>query len=77
VINHIWQSSWFAIAAGSLTLAFRKNRAQVRYWLWLAASVKFLVPFVLLMSLGRQIEWPAATRNASASALSQTIVEVS
>ena len=40
--NHLWQSTLFAALAGLLTLAFRRNRAQVRYWLWLAASVKFL-----------------------------------
>lgn len=43
--NHLWQSTLFAAAAGLLTLSLRKNRAQTRYWLWLAASVKFLIPF--------------------------------
>lgn len=52
LINHLWQSTVFAAAAGALTLAFRNNRAQVRYWLWLSASLKFLVPFSLLLSLG-------------------------
>jgi bla regulator protein BlaR1 len=42
VANHLWQSTLFAAAAGLLTLAFRKNPAQTRYRLWLAASVKFL-----------------------------------
>jgi uncharacterized protein (TIGR03435 family) len=51
-MNHLWQSTISALAAGLLTLAFRRNRAQVRYWLWFAASVKFLVPFTLLMSVG-------------------------
>src|SRR5262249_54436347 len=44
-------------AAWLLTLALRKNRAAVRYWLWLAASVKFLIPFSLLASLGSQLGW--------------------
>ncbi len=39
--NHLWQSTLFAVAAGLLTVAFRKNRAQVRYWLWFSASFKF------------------------------------
>lgn len=52
--NHLWQSTLFAAVAGLLTLALRKNRAQTRYWLWLAASVKFLVPFSLLVDLGRR-----------------------
>ncbi|HLG57903.1 MAG TPA: M56 family metallopeptidase [Vicinamibacterales bacterium] len=56
--NHLWQSTLFAAAAGLLTLAFRKNRAHVRYWLWLAASVKFLIPFAVLMAIGAQIEGP-------------------
>jgi hypothetical protein len=51
--NHFWQSTVFALAAGLLTLAFRKNRAQVRYALWFCASIKFLVPFALLMSPAR------------------------
>src|SRR5260370_13961005 len=56
--NHLWQSTLFAVAAGLLTLAFRNNRASVRYSLWLAASVKFLIPFPLLVSLGGQFQLP-------------------
>jgi len=43
--NHLWQSTLFAIAAGLLTLVCEKNHARARYWLWFAASVKFLIPF--------------------------------
>src|SRR5580704_5668075 len=50
--NHLWQSTLFAAGAGLLTLALRKNRAQTRYWLWVAASVKFLIPFSLLVDVG-------------------------
>jgi len=50
--NHLWQSTLMAIVAGLLTLALRKHHARARYWLWLAASMKFLVPFSLLVSLG-------------------------
>jgi bla regulator protein BlaR1 len=56
--NHLWQSTLFAIAAGSLTLVLRKNRAHTRYWLWLAASVKFLIPFSLLVVMGSNLPWP-------------------
>ena len=55
--NHLWQSTLFAIAAGVLTLVLRKNRARARYWLWLAASVKFLIPFSLLVGLGTHLPW--------------------
>ena len=72
VINHLWQSTWFAVAAGLLAAGLRKNRAQVRYWLWFSASVKFLIPFSLLMSLGSRVEWaPPAT------SVSHAMVEIS
>jgi RND family efflux transporter MFP subunit len=58
--NHLWQSTVFVLAAGLLTLAFRKHRANVRYWIWLSASFKFLLPFTLLMGLGNRM-WQAAT----------------
>jgi uncharacterized protein (TIGR03435 family) len=52
IANHLWQSTLFAAAAGLLTLLLRSDRAHVRFCLWLAASVKFLVPFSLLMLVG-------------------------
>ena len=54
---HLLQSTVFAVAAGLLTLAFRANRAGVRYWIWLSASLKFFVPFALLMSVGTHMGW--------------------
>jgi bla regulator protein BlaR1 len=50
--NHLWQSTGFAAAAVLLALALRANHARARYWLWLAASVKFLVPFSVLAAIG-------------------------
>jgi bla regulator protein BlaR1 len=55
--NHLWQSTLFAILAGLLTLSLRKNQARVRYWLWLAASVKFLIPVSLLAGIASQLAW--------------------
>ncbi len=52
LVDHLWQSTLFVGAAWLLTLALRRNRAQVRYWIWFAASVKFLIPFSVLVSLG-------------------------
>src|ERR1700687_3038489 len=60
--NHLWQSTMFAVVAGLLTVAFRKDRAQVRYWLWFSASFKFFIPFSLLMSLGSHLGWAPAAR---------------
>src|SRR5262245_36778308 len=64
--NHLWQSTLIALAAGLLTLAFRNNRAHVRYWLWLAASLKFLIPFSLLVGMGSYLTWPTATEGIAA-----------
>ncbi|MGD0499930.1 MAG: M56 family metallopeptidase [Bryobacteraceae bacterium] len=50
--NHLWQSTGFAAVAVLLALALRANHARVRYWLWMAASVKFLVPFSALAAVG-------------------------
>jgi len=55
--NHIWQSTVFMVFVGALTLLFRRNRAVVRYRLWLIASVKFLVPFSLLVGIGSLLDW--------------------
>ena len=76
LINHLWQSTLFAGLAAVLTLAFRENRAQVRYWLWFSASVKFLLPFVLLTMLGRRLEWPPATAQIAPPPVSRTIVQI-
>src|ERR1700677_1436555 len=55
--NHLWQSTLFCCVVAALTLMLRRNRAAVRHGLWLVASVKFLIPFSLLVSIGSQIEW--------------------
>ena len=70
---HLWQSTLFAGTAALLTLAFRANKARVRYWLWLIASYKFLIPFALLTSLGRHIPWtPSPVREIATAAPSFT-----
>jgi bla regulator protein BlaR1 len=63
LVNHLWQSTVFAGVVGLLTVVFRRNQARIRYWLWLAASLKFLVPFALLMHLGSQLEWAQTQRS--------------
>jgi bla regulator protein BlaR1 len=56
-VNHLWQSTIFACAAGLLTLALRKNHARIRHSIWLAASLKFLIPFSLFVSAGSHLHW--------------------
>ena len=77
IINHLWQSTVFAVMAGLLTLAFRKNRAQVRYWLWFSASVKFLLQFSLLLTLGAYLgRSRPITDSLAVPAITYTVVEV-
>ena len=68
LFDHLWQSTLFACAAGLLVLALRRHSARARYWAWLAASVKFLIPFSLLESAGSGL----ASR-ADAPVLSQPV----
>ena len=58
LLDHLWQSTLFAVPLGVLTLWLRRHAASVRFWLWFAASVKFLVPFSLLMAIGAAMTLP-------------------
>jgi len=64
--NHLWQSTLFAAAAGLLALTLRKNHARARYWVWLATSVKFLIPFSLLVEIGNRLAWSHASAKMNA-----------
>lgn len=61
VANHLWQSTVFLAAAALLALALKGAPARVRYRLWLAASVKFLVPLAGLVALGEHFSWRPST----------------
>jgi bla regulator protein BlaR1 len=72
--NHLWQSTLFAAVAGLLTLALRKNPARARFWVWMAASCKFLIPISVLITLGSQVQWrplPVVTQSNFAAAVEQ------
>ena len=58
--NHLWQSTLCLVIAGLLTLVLRENHARARYGLWLTASVKFLIPFSLLVGIGSHLARPRA-----------------
>jgi bla regulator protein BlaR1 len=64
--NHLWQSSLFAVVAGLSTLMLRKHHARPRYWLWLAASMKFLIPFSLLVAVGSHLPWARGSAGTKA-----------
>jgi uncharacterized protein (TIGR03435 family) len=56
--NHLWQSTEVTGIAWLLALGLRNNHARTRYWVWMIASVKFLIPFSLLIAAG---EWLRST----------------
>jgi uncharacterized protein (TIGR03435 family) len=75
--THLWQSTLFAIFAGLLTVPLRNNRAHLRYSLWLSASVKFLIPFSLLIQFGGHLEWAATASKMTPVAISRAVVTTS
>jgi bla regulator protein blaR1 len=52
LVNHLWQSTGVVGIALLLAWSLKKNHARVRYWVWMSASLKFLVPFSLLTMAG-------------------------
>src|SRR6185503_6903458 len=62
LVNHVWQSTLVAAAIAGIVALLRDDTAHSRYWLWWAASVKFLVPFSLLTALGAAIREAGAPR---------------
>ena len=58
--NHLWQSTLFAVAVALLAFTLRRYPARIRYWLWMTASAKFLIPFSLLIAAGAHFARPVA-----------------
>jgi bla regulator protein BlaR1 len=77
ISNHLWQSTLFAVAAGLLTVALRRNQARVRYWLWFSASVKFFVPFTLLITFGSHLEWAPTAQQLTPPTVSSAMGQIS
>jgi uncharacterized protein (TIGR03435 family) len=50
--NHLWQSTAVTGIAWLLSLSLRRNHARMRYWVWMIASIKYLIPFSFLISIG-------------------------
>jgi uncharacterized protein (TIGR03435 family) len=60
VSNHLWQSTLFAAAVALAAVALRRKYAGIRYALWWAASIKFVVPFAAFGAIGAAIGARAA-----------------
>lgn len=69
---HLWQSTVILIAAWLLTRVCRRNSAEIRYWIWFCASLKFLAPFSLLQQLGDYLGRSLPTPIEVAPALLET-----
>src|SRR5512137_1536024 len=55
-MNHLWQSTLVVLAAWLLCrIVLAPNHPRVRFAVWLAASLKFLIPFSLFVALGQQL----------------------
>jgi bla regulator protein BlaR1 len=52
LMTHLWQSTLCVGLAALLTIVLRRASARTRHGIWLAASLKFLVPFSLLVMAG-------------------------
>ncbi len=75
VVTHLLESTVFALGMALLTVAFSANGAHVRFWLWFAASVKFLVPFAAIVELGKRLRWDSAPTVALDAALPMRLGE--
>jgi len=58
LLDHLWQSTLFAGGIALLMPLFRRQAAALRFWLWFAGSMKFLVPFSAIVWLGRHVLAP-------------------
>src|ERR1700733_13622322 len=64
IFDHLWQSTLCALVVGFLVLTMRTNSANARFGLWLAASLKFLIPFSLFIAVGKQLTWTGVSASA-------------
>jgi TonB family protein len=53
--NHLWQTTVCVLAAAVLARFVGAQHPNVRHGIWLAASVKFLIPFSLIVAAGQQL----------------------
>ena len=65
--NHLWQSTLFALCAAGLAFMLRGIPARTRYWIWFAASLKFLVPFSVFPFTGKLFGVDASNENRLAA----------
>ena len=60
LLDHLWQSTLFCGVVWVVARLCHSNSAALRHGLWLAASLKFLLPFAALYGVGALAGLPAA-----------------
>ncbi|WP_035355456.1 M56 family metallopeptidase [Edaphobacter aggregans] len=55
LMHHLWQSTVVCGSLWLLSVMLRRNAARMRFRLWMLASIKFLLPFSLLITAGEAI----------------------
>lgn len=73
LFNHLWQSTLFVGVIAMLAWFLREHGAHLRYWLWYAGSLKFLLPFSLLIALGGHFSWHSPATDAAAPVLGRVV----
>ena len=53
--NHLWQTTLCVIAEAVLVRFVGARHPRVRHAIWFAASIKFLVPFAVLVAAGQAL----------------------
>jgi uncharacterized protein (TIGR03435 family) len=76
IANHLWQSTIFVVLIAVVAACLRRSQARVRYTLWFCASLKFFLPFALLMTLGQQFKW-SVPRKVTSVAVSTVLTQAS
>jgi beta-lactamase regulating signal transducer with metallopeptidase domain len=74
--NHVWQSTLFAAVIAALAVVVRRNHARIRYRLWCAASVKFLIPFAFLTAVGSRADWAPAPETQLSTAVAAAMTQI-
>jgi uncharacterized protein (TIGR03435 family) len=60
LLNHLWQCTLFAGLAWLMcATVLRAHSARLRFGVWMVASLKFLFPFAVLTSAGRDLATPS------------------
>ena len=75
LVNHLWQSTVAVGIAWLLTFALRKNYARTRHWVWMVASVKFLLPFSLFVEAGKWLRSMVPASSTSVPQAAATIMD--